>query len=177
MGNGRLTTEAAEIVVEMLQGGVVQGDLKWLSGKQTPPTFKSNVDMDTDMPYFIGCYWVHRDLSWSRDALVGFSCEADRKEFKRRWRERYPNETKPETQVETKSKSETKLTYPLFAKSRTNGTIILFTSRNTGVCLFDGTSNNRYAEWDDAWWDATDTDHWRHLTFAEAEAEIFGEKK
>ena len=172
---GRLTKEAAEIVVEMLREGVVQGDLKWLSGRLTPPTFERDRSAATDMPYFIGGYWVHRDLSWSGDALVGFTRKADRKEFKRRWRERYPKEEKPETQVETHGESEIKLTYPLFAKSRANGAIILFTSQNTGVCLFNGVGSNRYAEWDDAWWNAADTDHWQYLTFAEAQAEIFGE--
>lgn len=114
---GRLTAEAAEIVVEMLRAGVVQGNLKWLSGRQTPPTFERDRSTATTMPYLIGGYWVHRDLSWSVDALVGFTRKADRKEFKRRWRERYPKEVKPETQVETKSESETEPTYPLFAKS------------------------------------------------------------
>ena len=172
---GRLTTEAAEIVVEMLREGVVQGDLKWLSGRPTPPTFEEDEGEGTAMPYCVGGYWLYRDLSWSTDALVGFASKADRKEFKRRWRERYPKEAKPETQVETHSESEIKLTYPLFAKSNSNGAIILFTSQNTGVCLFKGAGSNWYAEWDDAWWNAADTDHWQHLTFAEAQAEIFGE--
>ena len=175
--SGRLTKEAAEIVIEMLQEGKVQGDLEWLSGKQTPPTFERDRNTVGNMPYFIGGYFVYRDLSWDEDTIIGFTRKPDRKEFKRRWRERYPKETKPETQVETKSESETKLTYPLFAKSKPNGAIILFTSKNTGVCLFSGMSCNRYAEFDDIWCDADDADHWRHLTFAEAEAEIFGEKK
>ena len=172
---GRLTAEAAEIVVEMLREGVVQGDLKWSSGRQTPPTVEEDEGEGTSMPYFIGGYWLYRDLSWSADALVGFASKTDRKEFKRRWRERYPKEVRPETQVETKSESEIKLTYPLFAKSRTNGAIILFTSRKAGVCLFKGVSDNRYAEWADIWVSATDTNHWQHLTFAEAQTEIFGE--
>lgn len=172
---GRLTKEAAEIVVEMLREGVVQGDLKWLSGGQTPPTFEEDEDGSVSMPYLIGDYWLYRDLSWGAKAVVSFVNKADRKEFKRRWRERYPKEAKPETKVETHSEPEIKLTYPLFAKSRTNGAIILFTSRNTGVCLFKGVGVNRYAEWDDTWWNAADTDHWQHLTFAEAQIEIFGE--
>ena len=104
-----------------------------------------------------------------------FELESDRKEFKRRWRERYPKEAKPGIQVETHSESEIELTYPLFAKSRTNGGIILFTSRKTGVCVFKGVSGNRYAEWFDSRVNATDTNHWQYLTFAEAQAEIFGE--
>lgn len=172
---GRLTAEAAEIVVEMLREGVVQGDLKWLSGRQTPPTFERGRSTATTMPYLIGGYWVHHDLSWSIDALVGFASKTDRKEFKRRWKERYPKEVKPEIKVETHSESEIELTYPLFAKSRTNGTIILFTSQKTGICVFKGMSGNRYAEWFDSWVNATDTNHWQYLTFAEAQVEIFGE--
>lgn len=171
--NGRLTAEAAEIVVEMLRECEVQGDLKWLSGRHTPPTFERDKSTATNMPYFIGGYWVYRDLSWSSDALVGFTRKADRKEFKRRWNERYPKEVKSETQVETMRESETKLTYPLFAKSRTNGAVILFTSIETGVCV-KAKGSTSYERWADAWVDVDDTDHWQHLTFAEAEAEIFG---
>lgn len=172
---GCLTKEAAEVVVEMLREGVVQGDLKWLSGGQTHPTFEEDEDGSVSMPYLIGDYWLYRDLSWGAEAVVGFVNKADRKEFKRRWNERYPKEAKPEAQVETHGEAEIKLTYPLFAKSNSNGAIILFTSQNTGVCLFNGVGSNRYAEWDDAWWNAADTNHWQHLTFAEAESEIFGE--
>ena len=82
-----------------------------------------------------------------------------------------------QTQVETHSESEIELTYPLFAKSRTNGTIILFTSQKTGICVFKGMSGNRHEEWFDSWVSAADIGHWQYLTFAEAEAEIFGEKK
>lgn len=171
---GRLTKEAAEIIIKMLEEGVVQGDLEWLSGKQTPPTFAIDRNTAGNMPYFIGGYFVYRDLSWDDDTIIGFARKADRKEFKRRWNERYPKETKPETKVETKS--ETKLTYPLFAKYKVDGSIILFTSKNAGICLFDGAGNGRYEEWDYVWHGATDTDHWQHLSFAEAEAEIFGER-
>lgn len=129
----------------------------------------------TAMPYCVGGYWLYRDLSWSTDALVGFASKTDRKEFKRRWRERYPKEVKPETQVETKNESEIKLTYPLFAKSNVNGAIILFTSVETGVCV-KAKGSTSYERWVDAWVDATDTNHWQHLTFAEAQVEIFGEK-
>ena len=90
MDNGRLTTEAAEIVVEMLKEGEVQGDLKWLSGGKTPPTIEIDERMTATMSYFIGGYWVRRDLSCGDEAIIGFTQKADRKEFKRRWRERYP---------------------------------------------------------------------------------------
>jgi hypothetical protein len=36
-------------------------------------------------------------------------------------------------------------------------------------------SDNRYADWAEVWVSAADTDHWQHLTFAEAQTEIFGE--
>lgn len=171
--NGRLSKEAAEIVIEMLREGVVKGELKWMSGRITSHTFEEDLDADDDMPYLIGDYWVYHNLSWSDDTLVGFVSKTDRKEFKRRWRERYPKET----QVETKSKSEIELTYPLFAKSQTNGAIILFTSQKTGICVVKGVRGNWYEEWSDRWASAVDIDHWQHLTFAEAEAEIFGERK
>ena len=125
--------------------------------------------------------WVTRTLNYYpgledlRD-IVGFDGKADRKEFKRRWRERYPKEAKPETQVETHSESEIKLTYPLFAKARENGAIILFTSIDTGICVVTGEGNDYYGEFSKGWIKATDTDQWQHLTFAEAETEIFGEK-
>lgn len=177
--NGRLTREAAEVVVEMLKEGVVQGLVRQVNWGTLASTFSQDI-WDDRYPYKIGDVWFTGTLTYypgledSRD-IVGFDNKADRKEFKRRWRERYPKEAKPETQVETKSESEIKLTYPLFAKSRTNGAIILFTSRKAGVCLFKGVSDNRYAEWADIWVSATDTNHWQHLTFAEAQTEIFGE--
>lgn len=173
---GRFTKEAAEIVIEMLQEGKVQGDLEWLSGKQTPPTFAIDRNTAGNMPYFIGGYWVYRDLSWDDDTIIGFTRKPDRKEFKRRWRERYPKEAKPETQVETKREPEIELTYPLFVKSRENGAMIFFTSKYTGICVSVGTGNNRYEQFLNYWIEATNTDHWQHLTFAEAETEIFGEK-
>ena len=178
---GRLTKEAAEIVIEMLQEGVVKGRIRQVNGDTLTSTFSQDIS-DDRYPYEIGGIWFARTLTYYPDSedhrdIVGFDNKADRKEFKRRWRERYPKGTKPEAQVETNSESETKLTYPLFAKSRTNGGVILFTSQKTGVCLFKGASGNRYAEWAEVWVSATDTNHWQHLTFAEAEAEIFGEKK
>lgn len=178
---GRLTAEATEIVVEMLREGVVQGRLRQANdGSTIALTFSQDIS-DDRYPYEIGGIWFARTLTYypgSEDPrdIVGFDNKADRKEFKRRWRERYPKEAEPETQVETKSESEIELVYPLFAKSRTNGGIILFTSRKTGVCVFKGVSGNRYAEWADVWVSATDTNHWQYLTFAEAQVEIFGEK-
>lgn len=178
--NGRLTREAAEIVVEMLLAGVVKGRLRQADGGcTTVPTFSRDIS-DDGYPYEIGGIWFARTLTYypgSEDPrdIVGFDNKADRKEFKRRWKERYPKEVKPEIKVETHSESEIELTYPLFAKSRTNGTIILFTSQKTGICVFKGMSGNRYAEWFDSWVNATDTNHWQYLTFAEAQVEIFGE--
>lgn len=181
--NGRLTKEAAEIVIEMINEGVVEGGLETFGAGVIPAEFEKDLSGDPSgfQPYFISAAgWFTRRLTF--EGLVSrpedvrhFELESDRKEFKRRWRERYPKEAKPETQVETKSESETELAYPLFAKSRTNGGIILFTSRKTGVCLFKGVSGNRYAEWADVWVSATDTNHWQYLTFAEAQVEIFGE--
>lgn len=118
-------------------------------------------------------YWVCHNLSWSGDTLVGFVSKTDRKEFKRRWRERYPKET----QVETHSESEIELTYQLFAKSKKNGIVILFTSKDRGICVKSDWSVHALGECHNNWVHATDTDQWQHLTFAEAEAEIFGEKK
>ena len=174
---GLLTKEAAEIIIKMLEEGVVQGDLEWLSGKQTHPTFAIDRNTAGNMPYFIGGYFVYRDLSWDDDTIIGFTRKADRKEFKRRWRERYPKETKPETKVETKSESETELTYPLFAKAKKNGAVVLFTSESKGVCVKSGMSLCSIGACIKNWIKATDTDHWQHLTLAQAEAEIFGEKK
>ena len=180
---GRLTKEAAEIVIEMIKEGVVEGGLETFCIGVIPAEFEKDLSGDPSdfQPYFISdAGWFTRRLTF--EGLVSrpedvrrFELESDRKEFKRRWRERYPKEAKPETQVETKSESEIKLTYPLFAKSRTNGTIILFTSQKTGICVFKGMSGNRYAEWFDSWVNATDTNHWQYLTFADAQVEIFGE--
>ena len=182
---GRLTKEAADIFIEMIKEGVVKGGLETFGAGVIPAEFGKDLSGDSGdfQPYFISdAGWFTRRLTF--EGLVSrpedvrhFELESDRKEFKRRWNERYPKEAKPETQVETKSESETKLTYPLFAKSRESGAIILFTSPNAGVCVVKGDNNNRYGGWDDTWWMATDTDHWQHLTFAEAESEIFGEKK
>ena len=178
--NGRLTKEAAEIVIEMLKEGAIQGKLHRANWCELAPEFYQD-DPGAIRPYQIGGLWYAEALTYypSREDprdIIGFTCKADRKEFKRRWRERYPKETKPETQVETKSESEIELTYPLFAKSRGKGAIILFTSTDTGICVATGGSDNRYGEFSKCWIDATNTDHWQHLTFAEAEAEIFGEK-
>ena len=179
--NGRLSKKAAEIVIEMLEEGVVKGKLRQVEGCKLGPEFYWDY-ADEQYPYRVGDLWYTETLTYysSREDprdIVGFDNKADRKEFKRRWRERYPKEVKPETQVETKSESETELTYPLFAKSRVNGSIILFTSRHTGVCVATGENSSRYREYDECWVRATNTDHWQHLTFAEAESEIFGEKK
>lgn len=180
---GRLTKEAAEIVIEMIKEGVIEGGLETFGVGVIPAEFEKDLSGDPSdfQPYFISdAGWFTRRLTFgglvSRPEDVRrFKLKSDRKEFKHRWKERYPKETESETQVETKSESETKLTYPLFAKSRTNGGVILFTSQKTGVCLFKGASGNRYAEWAEVWVSATDTNHWQHLTFAEAQVEIFGE--
>ena len=179
--NGRLTKEAAEIVLEMLKEGGIQGKLRQAEGCELDSEFYRDY-ADERYPYRVGDLWYTETLTYysSREDprdIIGFTDKADRKEFKRRWNERYPKEAKPETHVETKSESKTKLTYPLFAKSKNSGAIILFTSPNAGVCVVKGDNNNRYGGWDDTWWMATDTAHWQHLTFAEAESEIFGEKK
>lgn len=176
---GRLTKEAAEIVVEMLKEGVVQGLVRQARGCTLAPTFAQDIS-DDRYPYEIDDLWFTRALTYypsSEDPrdIVGFDNKADRKEFKRRWKERYPKEVKPETQVETKSESETELTYPLFAKSRINGAIILFTSINAGICVATGESVTSYGEFGEYWVRSTNTDHWQYLTFAEAESEIFGE--
>ena len=181
---GRLTKEAAEIVIEMIKEGVIEGGLETFGIGVIPAEFEKDLSGDPHdfQPYFISDVgWFTRRLTF--EGLVSlpedvrhFELESDRKEFKRRWRERYPKEVRPETQVETKSESEIKLTYPLFAKSRTNGAIVLFTSRNTGVCISKGVDGNRYGEFMDCWVRATDTDRWQHLTFAEAQTEIFGER-
>lgn len=177
--SGRLTKEAAEIVIEMLEEGVVKGPMRQAHEGTLAPTFSQDI-WDDRYPYEIGDIWFSRTLTYYPDSedprdIVGFDSKTDRKEFKRRWNERYPKEVGPETQVETSSESEIELTYPLFAKSRTNGAVILFTSQKTGVCLFKGVSDNRYADWAEVWVSATDTGHWQYLTFAEAQVEIFGE--
>lgn len=180
---GRLTKEAAAIVIEMIKEGVVIGGLKTFGIGVIPAEFEKDLSGNPRdfQPYFISdAGWFTRRLTFegvvSRPEDVHrFELESDRKEFKRRWRERYPKEVKPETQVEIHSESEIKLTYPLFAKSRTNGAIILFTSVETGVCV-KAKGNTPYERWADSWVDVDDTDHWQHLTFAEAESEIFGEK-
>ena len=177
--NGRLTREAVEIIIEMLEEGVVQGKLRQADWCELDPKFYRD-DPGAVRPYRIGGLWYTEALTAyhyredSRD-IIGFTRKADRKEFKRRWNERYPKEAKPETQVETKSESETELTYPLFAKSKKNGIVILFTSTDRGICVKSSWSVHPLGECRNNWVHATDKD-WMHLTFAEAEAEIFGEK-
>ena len=189
--NGRLTKEAAEIVIEMIKEGVVEGGLKTFGVGVIPAEFEKDLSGDPSdfQPYFISdAGWFTRRLTFwglvSRPEDVRrFELKSDRKEFKHRWKERYPKETEsetqsePETQVETHSESETKLTYPLFAKSKKNGIVILFTSKDRGICVKSDWSVHALGECHNNWVHATDTDQWQHLTFAEAEAEIFGEKK
>ena len=180
---GRLTKEAAEIVIEMIKEGVVEGGLETFCIGVIPAEFEKDLSGDPSdfQPYFISdAGWFTRRLTF--EGLVSrpedvrrFELESDRKEFKRRWRERYPKEAKPETQVETHSESEIKLTYPLFAKSKKNGIVILFTSKDRGICVKSDWSVHALGECHNNWVHATDTDQWQHLTFAEAEAEIFGE--
>ena len=176
---GRWTKEAAEIVIEMLKEGVIQGKLRQACGWGLDPKFYQD-STDEGYPYRIGDVWYTETLTYysSRDSrdIIGFVNKADRKEFKRRWNERYPKGTKPETKVETKSESEIELTYPLFAKSKKNGIVILFTSTDRGICVKSSWSVHPLGECRNNWVHATDKD-WMHLTFAEAEAEIFGEKK
>jgi hypothetical protein len=182
---GRLTKEAAEIVIEMIKEGVVTGGLETFGVGVIPAEFEKDLSGDPSdfQPYFISdAGWFTRRLAFeggvSRPEDVRrFELKSDRKEFKRRWRERYPKETKPETQVETKSESEIKLTYPLFAKSKKNGIVILFTSKDRGICVKSDWSVHALGECHNNWVHATDTDQWQHITFAEAESEIFGEKK
>lgn len=179
--NGRLTREAAEIVIEMLREGVVKGLVRQARGSTLAPTFYQDI-LDDGCPYKIGDIWFAWTLTYYPDLenpqdIVGFDSETDRKEFKRRWRERYPKEVEPEAQVETKNESEIKLTYPLFAKSKKNGIVILFTSNDRGICVKSDWSVHALGECHNNWVHATDTDQWQHLTFAEAEAEILGEKK
>ena len=179
---GRLTKEAAEIVIEMIKEGVVEGGLETFCIGVIPAEFEKDLSGDPSdfQPYFISdAGWFTRRLTF--EGLVSrpedvrrFELESDRKEFKRRWKERYPKEAKPETQVETKSESETELTYPLFAKSKKNGIVILFTSTDRGICVKSSWSVHPLGECRNNWVHATDKD-WMHLTFAEAQVEIFGE--
>jgi hypothetical protein len=164
---GRFTKEAAAIVIEMLKEGVVQSGMRLACGKAISHEFEYDAQ-DTKYPYSIGDIWYNSDLWYAASTgthsldIIGFVDKADRKEFKRRWRERYPKEMKPE------------LVYPLFAKAKPNGAIILFTSETAGVCVASGSSTCNYAQFNRYWVKATNTAHWQHLTFAEAEAELFG---
>lgn len=92
--SGRLTKEAAEIVIEMLEEGVVQGKLLLFVGCEIYPEFYRDSSSD-QYPYRIWGLWytdiltyysTHEDF---RD-IIGFTWKADRKEFERRWNERYP---------------------------------------------------------------------------------------
>ena len=179
---GRLTKEAAEIVIEMIKEGVIEGGLETFGIGVIPAEFERDLSGDPHdfQPYFISdAGWFTRRLTF--EGLVSrpedvrrFELKSARKEFKRRWNERYPKEAKPETQVEAKSESEIELTYPLFAKSKKNGIVILFTSTDRGICVKSSWSVHPLGECRNNWVHATDKD-WMHLTFAEAEAEIFGE--
>lgn len=165
--NGRFTKEAAAIVIEMLKEGAVQGKMRLACGRAISHEFEYDAQ-DSKYPYNIGDTWYMSDLLYAASTgahsldIIGFVDKADRKEFKRRWRERYSQEVKPA------------LTYPLFAKAKPNGAIILFTSETTGVCVAVGSSTCNYAQSNKYWVKATNTDHWQYLTFAEAEAELFG---
>lgn len=180
---GRLTKEAAAIVIEMIKEGVIEGGLETFGVGVIPAEFEKDLSGDPSdfQPYFISdAGWFSRRLTFDRSGncsedVCCFELKSDRKEFKRRWRERYPKEAEPETKVEIPSESKTKLTYPLFAKSRINGAIILFTSIDAGICVATGESVTSYGEFNECLVRATNTDHWQHLTFAEAEAEIFGD--
>ena len=175
---GRFTKEAAAIVVEMLKDDVVKGELRTAGGGEVSSVFGQD-SSNIKYPYRIGWLTYTMTLQYYKDRdyhhdIVGFTDKADRKEFKRRWRERYPNETKPESKPENRSQAEPELKYPLFAKAKPNGAIILFTSERVGVCVAVGSSACGYEQSSQAWVKATNTDRWQHLTFAEAEAEIFG---
>lgn len=163
---GRFTKEAAAIVVEMLKDDVVKGKLRTAGGGEVSSVFGQDLS-NIKYPYHIGWLTYTMTLQYYKDRdyhhdIVGFTDKADRKEFKRRWRARYAQEMKPA------------LTYPLFAKAKPNGAIILFTSETVGFCVAVGSSACGYGQSSQAWVKATDTDQWQHLTFAEAEAEIFG---
>lgn len=162
---GRFTKEAAAIVVEMLKDDVVKGKLRTAGGGEVSSVFGQDLS-NIKYPYRIGWLTYTMTLQYYKDCdyhhdIVGFTDKADRKEFKRRWRARYVQKTKPA------------LTYPLFAKAKPNGAIILFISETVGVCVAVGSSACGYGQSSQAWVKATDTDQWQHLTFAEAEAEIF----
>lgn len=162
---GRFTKEAAAIVIEMLEEGVVQGEMRLACGRAINHEFEYDAQ-DSKYPYRVGDNWYTSALCYAASTgkhlldIIGFIDKADRKEFKRRWRERY-SERKPE------------LVYPLFAKAKPNGAIILFTSETAGVCVAAGSSACNYAQSSKCWVKATNTNHWQHLTFAEAEAELF----
>lgn len=164
---GRFTKEAAAIVIEMLKEGAVQGEMRLADGGTISHKFEHDTRGD-QYPYSIGDTWYTSTLNYTIHFnehpldIIGFVSKADRKEFKRRWRARYAQEMKPA------------LTYPLFVKAKANGAIILFTSEGAGVCVAVGSSACGYGQSSRAWVKATNTAHWQHLTFAEAEAEIFG---
>lgn len=175
---GRFTREAAEIIVEMLKDDVVKGGLRTAGGGEVSSVFGQDLS-DIKYPYRIGWLTYTMTLQYYKDRdyhhdIVGFTDKADRKEFKRRWRERYPKETKPESKPENRNQAEPELKYPLFAKAKSNGAIFLFTFERAGLCVATGTSDSCYDEYLGCLVKATNTAHWQHLTFAEAEAEIFG---
>ena len=166
---GRFTKEAAAIVVEMLKDTAVKGKLRTAGGGEVSSVFGQDPS-DIEYPYRIGWLTYTMTLQYYKDRdyhhdIVGFTDKADRKEFKRRWRARYSKGVK--TNIE--------LTYPLFAKSKSNAAVFLFTSERDGVCVRKSDSGgNLPGQVLSCLVKATDTDHWQHLTFAEAEAEIFG---
>lgn len=173
---GRYTKEAADIIIEMLKEGVVQGKLLLANGTIRETSIHEDIT-DYQYPYQIGGYWYSETLNYTNSIkehvldIMDFTSKADRKEFKRRWKERYLKEVKPES-----SKPKSELTYPLFAKSKANGAVFLFTSVRIGVCVATGESCNSYGRELSYLINATNTKHWKHLTFAEAEAELFGKK-
>nr|DAK40187.1 MAG TPA: hypothetical protein [Caudoviricetes sp.] len=166
---GRFTKEAAAIVVEMLKDDAVKGKLRTAGGGEVSSVFGQDLS-NIKYPYRIGWLTYTMTLQYYKDRdyhhdIVGFTDKADRKEFKRRWRARYPKGVK--TNIE--------LTYPLFAKSKLNAAVFLFTSERDGVCVRKSDSGgNLPGQVLSCLVKATDTAHWQHLTFAEAEAEIFG---
>lgn len=171
---GRYTKEAADIIVEMLKKGVVQGKLVLTNGTIRETSIHEDIT-DLQYPYQIGGYWYTRTLNYAASVnehvldIVDFVSKADRKEFKRRWKERYP---KVKSEVQVKDKDEPEVIYPLFVKSKASADIFLFTSLREAVKL----TNNGGTSWSTTWIAATDTNHWQHLTFAEAKAELFGNK-
>lgn len=160
---GRFTKEAAAIVVEMLKDNAVKGKLRTAGGGEVSSVFGQDPS-DIEYPYRIGWLTYTMTLQYYKDRdyhhdIVGFTDKADRKEFKRRWRARHSPA----------------LTYPLFAKSKLNAAVFLFTSERDGVCVRKSDSGgNLPGQVLSCLVKATDTDQWQHLTFAEAEAEIFG---